>query len=412
MSEKCVKFYFETEFDMFQARGSVASVEAYVTALFNQVSTLYQNENIITAISEIKVWTTTDPYTSSSTSNLLSQFQGNISSFNGDLGQLLTFRNIGGGIVAGFNGLCNSNPDNSLSVSGVYNTSIISYPTYCWNVMVVTHEFGHLFGSRHTHACVWNGNNTAIDGCSGFTEGSCGLPSNPSGGGTIMSYCHQNVGINFSLGFGTQPGNVIRDRVNNTSCLNSCCPDDANITSNVLSGNSNNQEAENTLTASNTIYADGNAIYHSNEVILTTGFLAAKNSNFRAYKEGCTGNFASRISLSKGKDDSFGSLPLLTSPTTLKIDAENSSNNLDSQLKFNVFPNPSDAIFDIQFLVKLESSYKVEVINSNTRQKVFYKDYSKSKLNNSINLERFNSGTYILKVTYKGRSITRKIIKK
>ena len=89
--------------------------------------------------------------------------------------------------------------------------------------MVVTHEMGHLIGSRHTHACVWNGNNTAIDGCEGQTEGSCSLPGYPSGGGTIMSYCHlQSVGINFNNGFGTQPGNVIRNTVANANCLTPC----------------------------------------------------------------------------------------------------------------------------------------------------------------------------------------------
>jgi hypothetical protein len=90
--------------------------------------------------------------------------------------------------------------------------------------MVVTHEFGHLFGSLHTHACVWNGNNTAIDGCFGYVEGSCPLPGYPTGGGTIMSYCQLEgrPGINFNLGFGPQPGNVIRNSVNNASCLQSC----------------------------------------------------------------------------------------------------------------------------------------------------------------------------------------------
>lgn len=63
-------------------------------------------------------------------------------------------------------------------------------PNYSWSVQVVTHEFGHLLGSKHTHACVWNGNNTAIDGCAGGTEGGCSTPGIPFNGGTIMSYCH------------------------------------------------------------------------------------------------------------------------------------------------------------------------------------------------------------------------------
>jgi hypothetical protein len=90
--------------------------------------------------------------------------------------------------------------------------------------MVITHEMGHLIGSRHTHACVWNGNNTAIDGCAGSTEGTCSLPGNPPEGGTIMSYCHiTGVGINFNLGFGSQPGNVIRNTVNGSgNCLTPC----------------------------------------------------------------------------------------------------------------------------------------------------------------------------------------------
>lgn len=94
---KCVHLYLETEQDIFQNKGNVASVENYVSGLFNQVATLYQNEDIYVDISEIFVWTTTDPYTSSTTGGLLNQFQTNRVSFNGDLGHLLTFRNIGGG---------------------------------------------------------------------------------------------------------------------------------------------------------------------------------------------------------------------------------------------------------------------------------------------------------------------------
>lgn len=205
----CVRLYFEAEHDIYQTRGSIAAVESFITAIFNQVATLYQNENIETSLAEIFVWTSVDPYTSYNLETLLQQFQTHRTNFNGDLGQLLTFRTgVGGGLAAGFNGMCNPNVSATLSVAMLQN-NYETVPIYSWSVFIVAHEFGHLFGSRHTHACVWNGNNTAIDGCAGTTEGTCPVPGIPSGGGTIMSYCHwQDAAINFNNGFGLQPGNV------------------------------------------------------------------------------------------------------------------------------------------------------------------------------------------------------------
>ncbi|MCB0768357.1 MAG: fibronectin type III domain-containing protein, partial [Flavobacteriales bacterium] len=102
--------------------------------------------------------------------------------------------------------------------------------TYSWSTMVVTHEAGHNLGSRHTHACAWNGDGTNIDGCGptaniDYSEGSCPIGPVPTGtGGTIMSYCHLlvGVGINLSLGFGPQPTAVIVNAVNAASCLSTC----------------------------------------------------------------------------------------------------------------------------------------------------------------------------------------------
>ena len=220
---KCIQIYFETEFDIFQHYGSVTGVENYVVGLFNEVATLYQNEDITIEISEIMVWDVVDPYVGTNTESNLAQFQNEISGFNGDLGQLLTFRSMGGR-AAGFQGLCNANQDESLSVSGNLETTFPNVPAYSWSVEVVAHEFGHLFGSRHTHACVWNGNNTGIDSCSPFgMEGGCDPPGIPSAGGTIMSYCHLATFIDFNLGFGPQPGNLIRNNIDNASCLDYCC---------------------------------------------------------------------------------------------------------------------------------------------------------------------------------------------
>ena len=223
-SLKFVKIYFETEYDIYQNKRSVANVEAFVTSVFNQVSTLYYNESVLVCLSALHVWDTTDPYSATSAYPLLTQFQQQKSSINGDIGQLLTFRGNLEGQAAGTNGLHSSNVDDKLSVAMV-ESSFSNYPTYSYTVHIITHELGHLLGSRHTHACVWNGNNTAIDGCAPIEHNACPVPNPayPPEGGTIMSYCHNVPGVNvvFSNGFGLQPGNVIRNSIATASGLTS-----------------------------------------------------------------------------------------------------------------------------------------------------------------------------------------------
>jgi hypothetical protein len=222
----CVRIYFEVDHDIFQNKGGTAGAVNYVTALFNEVATLYANDNMKIIISEIFVWSTPSPYDGSNSSRMLSQFQAHRTSFNGDLAQLLSYKASGG--IAVLNGFCRSNPAWRMSFSSI-GSSFRTLPNYSFTVMVVAHELGHLFGSHHTHACVWNGNNTAIDGCAGSTEGSCPNPGVPSEGGTIMSYCHlTSRGVNFSLGFGPQPGNVMRNRLAAATCLQSCPNGDDN----------------------------------------------------------------------------------------------------------------------------------------------------------------------------------------
>ena len=215
----CINIYYEVDYDIYTDKGS--GTTSWITGNFNEVATLYGNENLNYNLSQINIITSSgNQYADQSSSGMLSQFQSRYSGFNGDMAQMVSYKSSGG-IAAGFDGICNSNPDNSMCFSGI-NSTYSTVPTYSWNIMVQTHELGHLNGSRHTHACVWNGNNTAIDGCYN-TEGSCARPGNPSGGGTIMSYCHlQSVGINLANGFGPQPGNVIRADVTNGNCLSPC----------------------------------------------------------------------------------------------------------------------------------------------------------------------------------------------
>jgi len=238
--DKCVKVYAECDYALYQNLGSdTNNVNNYITGLFNIVSTLYQNESIHLLLSKVKVWTATDPYVAAvNTQDALNSFkQAMAAGFNGDLAHLCSGRNLGGG-RAWLDALC-SVPGSRTGVSGNLDNSITAFPAYSWNAKVVTHEIGHNLGSPHTHACVWNGNNTAIDGCgpaasANYIEGTCPvLPLPPANTGTIMSYCQHNAGINFSMGFGPQPGDLIRSRVAAAACLGVCavppCPSDVTI---------------------------------------------------------------------------------------------------------------------------------------------------------------------------------------
>lgn len=229
-ASNCVKMYIQVDYDLYLAKGGVQQAADYVNNAFTQVAIMYANEQINFTVNEIFVWNTTDPFTGPTTSNYLTQFRSYLNgSYNGDLAHLVGTN--GGGGIAYLNVLCNSY--SGVGYSAI-NLSFNPVPAYSWTVMVLTHEIGHNLGSPHTHACAWNGNNTAIDGCgpaAGYSEG-CSGPI-PSEGGTVMSYCHLVNGINMSLGFGPQPGDLIRSRVYNASCLTSCGPpvqNDAGIT--------------------------------------------------------------------------------------------------------------------------------------------------------------------------------------
>jgi hypothetical protein len=213
---KTVNIYFECDYKLYTDKGSsVPSVTNYVTSLFNQISTLYANENVGVAISQIFVWTSPDPYIAqTSIGNVLNAFRQTMgTNFNGNLAHFLSTRSLGGGI-AYVDVICFK--QYAFGVSGI-STTFQSVPTYSWSVEVVTHELGHNLGSWHTQSCNWPGG--AIDKCVS-PEGSCAPGPAPTNGGTIMSYCHlTGYGINFNNGFGPLPGAKIRDKVLAAACL-------------------------------------------------------------------------------------------------------------------------------------------------------------------------------------------------
>jgi hypothetical protein len=210
LANACVRLHMEVENDVYRVQG--ANTTNYATGFFNIAKTVYANENIPVNLYYLKVWTTADPEASiNGYQNIWNHFWNRMSQegIQGDLAILVGFHIDRG--IASLTRICG--PDyNQAGISPIRDYP--AYPTYSWAGATLPHEIGHLFGSEHTQACAWNGNNTALDGCVA-PEGNCPRPSSQFG--TIMSYCS-----NFSLaqGFGTQPGNLIRSSFSGATCLN------------------------------------------------------------------------------------------------------------------------------------------------------------------------------------------------
>lgn len=247
---KTVKVFYECDYYMYSDptngfNGNATDLTNFISSAFNQVATLYANisaGSVICEISEILIFDTQGsdyldqefPWSSTATTGGIEHFISTIvehegSSFNGDVAQLITTRhdihppNVKG-LAAKVGSVCNKYLAHS--IVNIYDISPVDdYPDYSLTVFLMAHEMGHTMGSPHTHACFWNGNNTPIDGCYGaepncFTSVSCSTGTVPTSG-TIMSYCNtgNNPGVDFSLGFGTQPGDLIYNVVADAECL-------------------------------------------------------------------------------------------------------------------------------------------------------------------------------------------------
>ncbi len=232
---KKVRLYWEADYNLYvNKQSSTVFTQIYITGLFNQVQTMYKNEQIAVELKSVNIWTTPDGYDSTDSHGALNDFtnawnfKGN--NFDGDLAMLLARDAGGNGGVAFLNALCNK------SIAYAYGDVIggfVSVPTYSWDVSMVTHEIGHNLGSNHTHWCGWNtgagGACGSIDNCVTQEWGSgCNTcPSTfsnslPGWKGTVMSYCHlSSRGVDLANGFGPLPGNRIRSVVNNSLCLTS-----------------------------------------------------------------------------------------------------------------------------------------------------------------------------------------------
>jgi hypothetical protein len=204
-----ISIYVEVDYDLFlKMGGHIDQVYARLLEMEEIVQALYTKENIPIFIDKVKIWTSKSAYSLNSIADLLLDFREHrLNNFPGNIALLLTGNPQFEGGIAFRDGICDRSKAFAVChITDDYN----NYPGYSKDIHVISHELGHIFGSAHTHDCVWGPEkNQPIDGCS-FTA-NCGPGDIPSLGGTIMSYCHDSpVGVDFKLGFGPEPGDLMR----------------------------------------------------------------------------------------------------------------------------------------------------------------------------------------------------------
>ena len=220
----------DDEFFVREGSDSARAVN-YALVLLGTTSAIYEREiNVELRASYLNVWTTSaDPYSATTLNPALTEFTNwwktNRSGVPRDLAQLVSGRNLGGGI-AYLGSLCSTNFGYSVIASLNGNNPYPSAVT-TWDVNVMAHELGHNFNSNHTHSCWWQSNGYApagalLDSC--YTaEGTCYTGSTghvPPDLGTIMSYCHLLGGEgNIRLDFHPACRSVMRYAAEAAACF-------------------------------------------------------------------------------------------------------------------------------------------------------------------------------------------------
>jgi Metallo-peptidase family M12/Secretion system C-terminal sorting domain len=416
LDSKAVGIYIEVDNDIYNCfNQDLNQTRTFINGLFDQVATIYKNEQIQLYISEIKIWETPSNYditpgeANFPALSYLNSFVKHTTSLNGDLGIALTTQNLGGGVAQSIGGINSCRISDKLSVYQLLNCEYPVYPNWGYNVYGVAHELGHSFGSVHTHACKWNDGWTAIDNCHPYqryiTQGidsarkqegfECMDISHPiiPQKGTVMSYCSNcpGSGVDFTLGFGPQPGNVIRNYVTRLNA-NKLALNTLSLDGNVNDGDNEYHFALESIISTQKIASGGHVTYDSENIVFRPGFIAYYGSSifpkakiYKCSESSVNGNF---------QFDNHD------------FDSNEKKEKKDTNGTISIHPNP---VSDILFIDSETKMDRYQIYNSIGELVMS----TKFTLANSVDVSDLKSGLYVLKLSDENNLLeTTKFIKK
>jgi cysteine-rich repeat protein len=215
----------DTDQELLGIFGGSNDALAYLADLAAAASAIYDADTDVRVVFRyIRLWATTDPWAATTTFGMLTEVKDYWNLNEGAVARDVVHFVSGKGVIGGIaylDVLCNSSF--GYGVSTVFGAFDVMDPSDTWDVVVFTHELGHNVGSVHTHCYV-----PPLDMCySGESGCYSGATSLPSGGGTIMSYCHLLSGgmSNINLTFGTTVSGVLRTEAEAGSCIGLPCGD-------------------------------------------------------------------------------------------------------------------------------------------------------------------------------------------
>jgi len=229
-----IRISIECDYAMLEHRGTLQEVYNYTTATLNEAAIIYANELINIQLSEIVAWDIEDNYDKNWVFNVLQELgDRRRDDFNGDLLHLFSseYRDRGGMAYVDKLGQCYSFYPSVGENRGPYGVNVVdfwpcTFALYHYDVWTFTHELGHSLGSWHTQDPFWT-----VNGASGSSLDNSDVCNSPIiscfdqeatpneldiSGGTLMSYfVATDKGASFYRGLGDQPGNLIRQIINN-----------------------------------------------------------------------------------------------------------------------------------------------------------------------------------------------------